>query len=100
MFCNYKTVTFAKAFDMGTKEKLIERFKKQPNDFTFDEMERLLSTFGYVKSNKGKTSGSRIIYRNNDKRPIMLHKPHPGNIVKGYALKQVLDDLKEAGFIK
>lgn len=39
---------------MGTKEKLIERFKKQPNDFTFDEMEKLLSIFGYVKSNKGK----------------------------------------------
>ena len=87
-------------FYMGTKGKLIERFKKQPNDFTFDEMERLLSIFGYMKSNKGKTSGSRIIFRNGDKRPIMLHKPHPGNIVKGYALKQVLDDLMEAGFIK
>lgn len=52
---------------MGTKEKLVERFKKQPNDFTFDELERLLSIFGYVKSSKGKTSGSRVIYRNGDK---------------------------------
>lgn len=85
---------------MGSKEKLIERFKQQPNDFTFDEMERLLSIFGYEKSNKGKTSGSRIIYRNENKRPIMLHKPHPGNIIKGYAMKQVLDELKEAGFLK
>lgn len=85
---------------MGTKEKLIERFKRQPIDFTFDEMERLLSFFGYVKSNNGKTSGSRIIYRNGDKRPIMLHEPHPGNIIKGYAMKQVLEDLTEAGFIK
>lgn len=85
---------------MGTKEKLIERFKKQPSDFTFDEMERLLAVFGYEKSNKGKTSGSRVIYRNGDKRPIMLHKPHPGNIIKGYAMKQVLDDLAEAGYIK
>lgn len=24
---------------MGTKEKLVERFKRQPGDFTFDEME-------------------------------------------------------------
>lgn len=100
MFCNYFIVTFAKIFNMGTKEKLIERFKKQPSDFTFDEMERLLSIFGYTKSNKGKTSGSRIVYRNKDKRPIMLHKPHPGNVVKGYALKQVLNDLIEEGFIK
>ena len=27
-------------------------------------------------------------------------KPNPGNIVKGYAMKQVYDDLKEAGLIK
>lgn len=85
---------------MRSKEKLIERFKRMPNDFTFDEMERLLSVFGYEKSNKGKTSGSRIIYRNENKRPIMLHKPHPGNIIKGYAMRQVLDELKEAGFLK
>lgn len=85
---------------MGSKEKLIERFKRLPNDYTFDEMERLLSVFGYEKSNKGKTSGSRIIYRNENKRPIMLHKPHPGNIIKGYAMRQVLDELKEAGFLK
>lgn len=85
---------------MGTKEKLIERFKKQPNDFTFDEMEKLLSIFGYVKSNKGKTSSSRIIFKNENKRPIMLHKPHPGNIIKEYAMKQVLNDLKEEGLLK
>lgn len=85
---------------MGTKEKLIERFKSQPSDFTFDEMEKLLSIFGYVKSNKGKTSGSRVIYKNENKRPIMIHKPHPGNIIKVYAMKQVLNDLTEAGFIK
>ena len=85
---------------MGTKDKLIKRFKRIPSDFTFDEMERLLAFFGYVKSNKGKTSGSRVIYKNGDKRPIMLHKPHPGNILKEYALRQVLKDLTETGFIK
>ena len=85
---------------MGTKEKLRNRFLKMPSDFTFDELQRLLEGFGYEKSNKGKTSGSRLIFKNGAKRPIMLHKPHPGNIVKEYAMKQVLEDLKEAGFIK
>lgn len=85
---------------MGTKEKLIERFKALPSDFTFDEAERLLKIFGYAKSNKGKTSGSRVIFKNADKRPIMIHKPHPGNIIKAYAMKQLLDELTEAGFIK
>ena len=86
--------------EMGTKEKLRERFLKQPSDFTFEEMQRLLEGYGYERSNKGRTSGSRIIFKNGDKRPIMLHKPHPGNIVKGYAMKQVYEELKEAGLIK
>lgn len=85
---------------MGTKEKLIARFKTLPTDFTFDEIEKLLSYFGYEKSNKGKTFGSRVIFKNKEKRPIMIHKPHPGNIIKGYAMKQIYNDLKEEGLIK
>ena len=85
---------------MSTKEKLRERFLKMPSDFTFDEMQQLLSGFGYEKSNKGRTSGSRVIFKNGDKRPIMLHKPHPGNIVKKYAMQQVYQELKEAGYIQ
>ncbi|MBO7140817.1 MAG: type II toxin-antitoxin system HicA family toxin [Prevotella sp.] len=85
---------------MGTREKLRERFLKLPSDFTFEEMQRLLEGFGYERSNKGRTSGSRLIFKNGDKRPIMLHKPHPGNIVKEYAMKQVLEELREAGYIK
>ena len=85
---------------MGTKEKLIERFMSMPSDFTFDEIQQLLHYFGYEKGNKGKTSGSRVIFKNGDKRPIMLHKPHPGNIVKQYAMKQIYKDLIDAGFIK
>ena len=86
--------------NMGTREKLRERFLKLPSDFTFEEMQRLLEGFGYERSNKGRTSGSRLIFKNGDKRPIMLHKPHPGNIVKEYAMKQVLEELREAGYIK
>lgn len=85
---------------MGTKEKLCDRFLKMPSDFTFEEMQRLLEGYGYEKSHKGRTSGSRIIFKNGDKRPIMLHKPHPGNIMKEYAMKQVYEDLNEAGLIK
>ena len=82
---------------MVTRDKLIERFKRQPKDFTFDELTRLLEIYGFEISNKGKTSGSRVVFKNGDKKPIMLHKPHPGNIVKCYALKQVFNYLKELG---
>ena len=85
---------------MSTKEKLRERFLKMPSDFTFDEMQQLLAGYGYERRNKGRTSGSRVIFMNGDKRPIMLHKPHPGNIVKRYAMQQVFEELKKAGFIE
>ena len=84
----------------GNKRKTYRTFQVVTSNFTFEEMERLLSIFGYEKSNKCKTSGSRVIFKNGDKRPIMIHKPHPGNLIKGYAMKQVLNDLMDAGFIK
>lgn len=78
---------------MSTKDKLIARFKSLPSDFTFEELERLLTAIGYERFNKGKTSGSRIIYKDKDGHPIMIHRPHPGNIIKGYAMKQILEEL-------
>lgn len=85
---------------MSSKDKLIARFLTIPSDFTFDELERLLAIFGYEKSNKGKTSGSRVIFKDKDGHPIMLHKPHPGNIVKQYAVRQVLEELQSKGLLK
>ena len=38
--------------------------------------------------------------KNDENRPIMQHKPHPENIVKLYALKQVLNELKKGGLIE
>ena len=85
---------------MGTKEKLIERLKKQPKDFTLNEVERLLTLLGYVKSNKGKTSGSRILFYKSDKIPLFLHKPHPRKELKAYSVKQLLTELIKNGDIK
>ena len=85
---------------MSSREKLIKRFLSLPKDFTFNELDKLLSGFGYVKEKKGKTSGSRVVFKNEESRPIMLHKPHPEKIVKLYALKQVLSELKDVGLIE
>ena len=84
---------------MGTKEKLVNRLKSQPKDFTFEEAERLLTLFGYVKTSKGKTSGSRVMFIDEQKRKILLHKPHPGNIIKTYALKDIIETLIRNGNI-
>ena len=83
---------------MGTTETLIERFKKQPNDFSWDELVRLFSSLGYHLDNKGKTSGSRVIFIKGDSSYV-AHKPHPGSIVKRYVMKQVSEFLTKNGLI-
>ena len=84
---------------MSTKEKLKERLKQLPADFTFDELVRLLTLLGYVKENKGKSSGSRVMFIDGRNRKILLHKPHPQNTLKQYALKNVIDKLTRNGDI-
>lgn len=79
---------------MGTKEKLIERFKRQPKDFSFDELIRLFQVLGFEVSQKGKTSGSRIEFVNIEKElSYGAHKPHPDSTIKSYVMKQVLEFL-------
>jgi len=83
---------------MSTKEKLIKRFLSQPKDFTWDELVRLFGILGFTVDNKGSTSGSRVLFEK-DGEAHTVHKPHPSNIMKGYALKQIFDFLVEKGFI-
>jgi len=77
---------------MGTKEKLIERFKGQPKDFSFNELTRLFQVLGFEVSQKGKTSGSRIEFVNSEKElSYGAHKPHPDSTIKSYVMKQILE---------
>lgn len=83
---------------MSKKEKLIERLKSKPRDFTFDEMEALLLSLGFVKLKAGKTGGSRVKYVRNT-IVIRSHKPHPGNKLKPYQILNIFNDLSKAGLI-
>ena len=83
---------------MGRKDKLIERLKSHPKDFTFDEMRTALEGLGFKMSNKGRTSGSRVKFSNGNV-PIILHKPHPRKELKEYQIKEVLEILEEENFI-
>ena len=78
---------------MGRKEKLIKKLKTIPKDFTFDEMCTLLSLLGFITSNKGKSSGSRVKFSKGD-IPIQLHRPHPEKELHEYQLKQIIDILE------
>lgn len=84
---------------MGKIEKLIRRLKSQPMDFTFEEVEAVLKHFGYVKSNKGRTSGSRVAFISKSRRTIILHRPHPSTTLKPYQVKQLVEALEEEELI-
>ncbi len=85
---------------MTSKDKLVERFKTLPKDFTFEETVKLLSIFGYAVHNKGATSGSRIRFKNESTGEyIDFHKPHPSSVMKGWMMKAIHRHLKDKGFI-
>jgi hypothetical protein len=85
---------------MSRNQKLVRRLLSIPKDFTWEELVKLLAMFGYTELKKGKTGGSRRKFGDEKKNIIILHKPHPGNILKEYAIKQVIDQLNEKGYIK
>ena len=84
---------------MGQKEKLIARLLSQPKDFTFSNMETLLGYFEYKRNDKGRTSGSRVMFINDKYASIMLQKPHQRKELLDYQVKQVIEVLKQEGLI-
>ena len=84
---------------MGQKEKLIARLLSRPKDFTFLDLETLLGYFAYKRNDKGRTSGSRVMFINDKYASIMLHKPHQRKELLDYQVKQVIEMLKQEGLI-
>lgn len=80
---------------MSKIEKQIERLKSKPKDYTYEEAKNLLNKLGFFENNKGKTFGSRVEFKDTYGRKIMLHKPHPSNIIKMYKVNDMLNDLIE-----
>ena len=80
---------------MSKLEKEIKRLQSKPKDFTYDEAKRILNNFGFYENNKGKTSGSRVVFINKNNTKIDLQKPHPKNTLKTYQINKLLQKLKE-----
>lgn len=74
---------------MSQKEKLLKRLKARPKDFTYQELQKLMSEFGFEEKQRGKTSGSRVEF-SNDMYKFILHKPHNGNTLKPYQIEKLL----------
>ena len=80
---------------MSKKDKLLKSFLETPirKDLSFSELERLLTAIGYQKI-EGAGSAVKFYHPKKDDM-INLHKPHPGNILKVYLVKQIQLKLKE-----
>jgi hypothetical protein len=65
--------------------------------FKFSELVTLLKMLGYTEL---QGDGSRVKFDNGKPEDLInLHKPHPGNEMKVYAVKQVKEKLQNGGLI-
>lgn len=82
---------------MSKQQKIINRLLNLNGVFTWPELCTLLKGLGYRQI---EGDGSRVKFDNGNVRAmITLHKPHPGNQIKSYIRKAVIERLKTEGMI-
>jgi predicted RNA binding protein YcfA (HicA-like mRNA interferase family) len=80
---------------MGKKDKLLTKLLSRPKGFKWSELKTLLKSYGYIEK---QGSGSRVKFFLKDPRNlIIIHKPHPGEILKDYQIKDIIKNLKTIG---
>lgn len=80
---------------MSTREKLLGRLFSRPKDFEWSELRTLLTGYGYEEITG---SGSRVKFVHSESGGlIILHKPHPSPVIKGYILDRVIEELERRG---
>lgn len=82
---------------MSKQEKLLAKLLNRQSTFSWPELVTLLVGLGYRQI---EGDGSRVKFDNgNPHMMINLHKPHPGNELKAYVKRQVIEHLKAGGLI-
>jgi predicted RNA binding protein YcfA (HicA-like mRNA interferase family) len=82
---------------MSKHEKLLKRLLSKPKDLEWSEAVSILESIGFEticgdgSRRKFKHKATNVI--------IIMHKQHPGNIIKMYAIEQIIDSLKEGSFL-
>ena len=83
---------------MSKLDKAKERLLTIPTDYTDSEAKYLLGQLGFAEYTKGKTSGSRVkFFRQADNETILLHKPHPSNVMSVGSVRDLAEYLKRIG---
>ena len=82
---------------MGKQNKLKNKLLDHHRSFTWQELSSLLKILGYQEI---QGNGSRVKFDNgNPDDLINLHRPHPGNEMKRYVVRQIIEKLKQANLI-
>ena len=83
---------------MSQIEKLKMRLLSMPKDFTAEELDKLMAGLGYIKLRPGKTTGSKIEYKDPASgKDLVLHSPHPRKTFLPYAVQRIIRFLQETG---
>lgn len=78
---------------MGNHQRAIKKLINGSGNLSYDEVASLLIWLGYQPSNKGKTSGSRVMFLKGN-QAIRLHRPHPRKNLLPYHIKELRQALK------
>ncbi len=82
---------------MSKLDKALARLSSRPSDYHWSELVALLTALGYhLEQGNG---SRRNFIRTKGKLPLSLHEPHPNGILKAYAVKQVMEYLKQEGVL-
>ena len=85
---------------MSKYDKVLLKLINRTSTITYQEISYLLGKLGYIETQKGKTSGSRVAFINKEEKHIIrLHKPHPGNELKSYVKREIISELKDKKLI-
>ena len=85
---------------MSKKEKLLEKLRARPKNFTWDEAVSLMESCDFsVRNARGGGSG-RMFIHGPSKLKVRLHEPHPSKTLLPYMLDRLIEALTEIGELK
>jgi len=82
---------------MSAHDKLLAKSGNLNAAVTWPELVRVLKNSGFDQI---QGSGSRVKFDHKTAKVLInLHKPHPGNEIKAYVRRQVIEHLKAGGWM-
>ncbi|WP_026596619.1 type II toxin-antitoxin system HicA family toxin [Methylohalobius crimeensis] len=82
---------------MSAQDKLLENLRQAKKTYPWNDLVSLLRKLGYQQK---EMAGSRVrFYNPTTGHMIRLHRPHPENVIKGGALKDIKITLKQEGLL-